>query len=159
MKKSILYLLSSAMLVSSASCVTDDEECQPTSNQHINKVKQKGEPQFKLYFLNNQNVDLDLYVKDPLENIISSKDQKSLTGGIVDLEYSGFAEVENIYWPMGDFAPKGTYHYWVKHNKISNHYSTNSDFILQVIHDGEIVAIEKGSLDYGTSSVFIYHHF
>lgn len=109
-----------------------------------------GNPRFNLQFTNEQNVDLDLYVKTPSGAIIYYGNKQD-EGGELDVDCLCGAcpngPSENIYWVPGT-APSGTYQFYVKYySSCSGASSPSSDFTLRVVNNNTVIKTYTGTLN------------
>lgn len=148
--KSLLLL---AIIVCSSivhSCKKDDTSEEPEL------VGQDGNPRFNLRFNNEENVDLDLYVKTPNGSIIYYNNKYG-EGGELDVDcLCGGCELgpnENIFWENGT-APSGKYEYWVDFYSNCSDESATSEFTIRVIRNGRVLTTKSGSLSSGQSTVW-----
>ena len=152
-----LFLVSSCLLIN-LSCEPDCEgdECEPQIEG------QPGNPRFNLQFTNHENVDLDLYVEDPLGNIIYYGNPWTDTGGSLDLDClcgdCPDGPNENIFWPIDGSAPAGTYKYWVNYYSDCGNFGAISNFTVRVLQNNTIVETKSGSLSSGSSATWTYTH-
>ena len=108
-----------------------------------------GNPRFNLQFTNEENVDLDLYVKTPNGTIIYWNNSSG-QGGELDVDCNCFGcstgPNENIYWVPGT-APTGTYQFWVKYfDKCGTGSNATSDYTLRVINGNNVLESYTGTL-------------
>jgi uncharacterized protein YfaP (DUF2135 family) len=141
------------------SCKSDEPK--PDANKGL--VGEKGNPRFNLVFNNETNVDLDLYVQDPLGNIIYWSVPSSPSGGELDVDcFCGSCPqgpTENIFWPVGDnTAPKGTYSYQVSYFEGCSGAGASSNFTLKVLSGNTLIETQTGTLSSGSSPVYTYTH-
>lgn len=150
-----------AMVILSA-CPGPEPEPGPETDPRDQIVGQKGNPQFNLQFTNEAQADLDLYVEDPQGNIINWSNIYSATGGQLDIDClcdgCPNGPTENIFWPLDDSAPKGTYRYWVNYFGSCDVSNASSSFTVRVLKNGSIVDTKTGSLTAGSSTVWTYVH-
>jgi uncharacterized protein YfaP (DUF2135 family) len=142
-----------ASLVALAACQKD--QIDPFTGQ-------PGNPRFNLRFDNEDNVDLDLYVRDPRGNVISYANPRSFTGGQLDVDClcgdCPQGPTENIFWPLDNSAPKGIYTYWVQYFGACNNDRASSNYTLTVTYgpDSDIKGEQKGTLSSGFSARWTY---
>lgn len=154
----LVVFLSMSMVL--FSCIKDDEEDEIIPSETENLVGQEGNPRFNLVFTNQQNVDLDLYVKAPNGTIVSYLNP-SAAGGTLDVDClcNGCPQGpnENIFWQSGT-APTGTYQYWVKYyGSCGGTTGQSSSYTLKVTRNGQILATKTGTLSSGQQSVTFSH--
>lgn len=156
---SSILLLFVALIIS---CKNDEPK--PDANKGL--VGQKGNPRFNLVFTNEENADLDLFVTDPLGNTIYWDSQSSPTGGELDVDCTNCVGCpqgpsENIFWPVDDSAPKGTYTYWVQYyfSSVSPCNTTgSSQFTVKVLSGNTLKETRTGSLSSGRTVMWTYEH-
>jgi len=123
---------------------------------------QPGNPRFNLLFDNEENVDLDLYVRDPRGNVISFRNKVSPTGGQLDVDClcdnCPQGPSENIFWPLDNSAPKGIYTYWVEYYSSCSRTRESSNYTVTATYgsDSEIKAQHKGALSSGSTTRWTY---
>lgn len=151
-KSKLLIILLSLSLFSLASCGifgSDDDD-----DGAADIVGSIGNPQFNLVFDNENNVDMDLYVRDPNGETIYFANSRSASGGELDVDCQCVScpngPNENIFWETGS-APSGTYTYWVDYFGSCSGGSASSSYTLRVLQNGQIVETKTGSLSSGES--------
>lgn len=139
------------------SCSSDDDSSSDNNTEEL--VGQDGNPRFNLTFTNEQNVDLDLYVKTPSGSVISYANTTA-DGGELDVDCLCFGcaqgPTENIFWQDGT-APSGQYEYWVDYFGSCSGSSASSDFTLRVIRNGTVLETRTGTLSNGQSTTWIHN--
>lgn len=152
MKKMYSLLLLTLLGLFTLSCDKDDDGGD-TSEELIG---QPGNPRFNLQFTNEENVDLDLYVRTPNGAVIYYGNQNSDGGSLdVDCRCSACPQGpnENIYWENGT-APTGEYEYWVEYYGSCTGDSPSSSFTLRVLRNSTVEATHTGSLTSGETQVW-----
>lgn len=104
-----------------------------------------GNPRFNLKFDNELEVDLDLHVLTPLGEHIYFGDPYSSSGGALDIDCICACPDENIFFPLDDSAPKGTYKYWVNFYDDCS-FGSISNFTVRVIKGNRIITTKEGTL-------------
>ncbi len=85
----------------------------------VNRAVEGGYGEIQVTLTWDSSADIDLYVKDPLEELIWFDNKTSASGGRLDIDDTNGYGPENIFWERNS-APSGTYQVFVKH------YSGNS---------------------------------
>lgn len=151
-KKVLLVVFALALAVS---CSKKDDE---TSDDEIELVGEDGDPRFNLKFTNEENVDLDLYVKTPNGTVISYLNS-SANGGKLDVDClcddCPQGPSENIFWEMGT-APSGQYEYWVEYYGSCTGVSASSNFTIRVTRNGTVLSTNTGTLNSGKSTTWTH---
>ncbi len=161
-KKIILIAFLMPMLAFVINSCNKDEDPPVYVPPAVVLVGQDGNPRFNLQFTNEQNVDLDLYVKTPAGNIINYSNPTA-DGGSLDVDClcgdCGQGPNENIFWENGT-AENGTYTYWVDYySDCGGTASTSSNFTLRVVKNGVVLETKTGTLSAeGTSTQFTFNH-
>ena len=122
-----------------------------------------GNPRFNLQFDNEQNVDLDLYVRTPLGDVIFYGSPFSATSmGQLDVDClcgsCPNGPNENIFFPLDGSSPKGTYEYWVDYYSACNAGGAESNYTLRLLRVNTVLRTHRGSLTSGESEIFTYEH-
>jgi uncharacterized protein YfaP (DUF2135 family) len=145
MKKKSIYLLLTlfvGIFVGLDAC--KKTEVEPTL------VGQPGDPRFNLVFTNPENVDMDLHVIDPKGEEVYYAHKKGSNGVELDIDCKCNScpngPNENIYWPQGGAAPKGTYKVWVEYYDRCGSGSPSSDFTIRVAINEKVKATYTGTL-------------
>ncbi len=105
-----------------AGVTTDEGGCTPGAPEQLNGIDdncngqvdegfvQSGDVQITLHWATG--ADMDLYVTDPFNEVLSFSNTSSNSGGSLDRDARGTCTDgqtgENVYWPAGQ-APRGTY--------------------------------------------------
>jgi uncharacterized protein YfaP (DUF2135 family) len=159
--KKLIYLPFVAILsvFTLISCGDDDEDDPVTTPADENEfVGQDGNPRFNLQFNNEDNVDLDLYVKTPDGNTLFYGN-RSVEGGELDVDCLCSScpqgPNENIFWEDGT-APSGEFEYWVQYYSNCGSSGASSDFELRVIRNGSVLVNRTGTLSEGSSTVWTH---
>jgi uncharacterized protein YfaP (DUF2135 family) len=155
MKKVIIYSVAFLLaLVSIEAC--KKTEVEPTL------VGQPGDPRFNLVFNNQQNVDLDLHVIDPKGEEIYYYHKKGANGVTLDVDClcgdCPNGPNENIFWPQGGSAPKGTYKFWVEYYETCRGASgtQNSEYTIRVAINEKVKATYTGTMTSGIRKSLVY---
>jgi len=123
-------------------------------------VGSPGNPRFNLQFTNEENVDLDLYVRTPSGRTIYFGNT-SADGGALDVDClcsdCPNGPNENIFWPEDDSAPKGTYEVWVEYFGSCSEPSS-SNFTLRIINNRRIINTYTGTLNTQNNKSNIYEY-
>lgn len=140
-------------------CTKDKCESQGYDDKPL--IGQSGTPRFNLNFSNEHSVDLDLYVQDPTNEIISFKNPKARSGGQLDVECicGGCPQGgnENIFWPKEKVAPKGLYKFWVEYyDRCGTSDFSGTQYTIRVTDSQGIVSTQTGLLSSGRSPVWTY---
>ncbi len=158
-------MLAALMSFSMTSCELLTETEEQDTAEYL--AGQAGNPRFNLTFDNQRNADLDLYVEDPQGSVIYYGRTYSPSGGRldVDCECSSCPQgpSENIFWPLDNSAPKGTYTFWVEYYEAcSSTAGAESNFQVYVTNgsNSKIVAKRSGKLSPTNvkSTVWTYDH-
>lgn len=154
LKKNFLFVLAiTVCCVFVNSCKDDDD---PIEEEIL--VGQDGNPRFNLKFTNEENVDLDLYVKSPNGTVISYLN-KYADGGELDVDCLCFdcpqGPSENIFWENGT-APTGQYEYWVEYYGNCSGASASSNFTIKVTRNGSVLTTKTGTLSSGQSTTWTH---
>jgi len=152
LKKLLLLVFGLTLVVS---CSKKDD---PVRDEEEILVGQDGNPRFNLQFTNEENVDLDLYVKTPNGNIISYSNTFA-DGGQLDVDclcsVCPQGPSENIFWENGT-APTGQYEYWVDYYDSCSGATASSDFIIRVTRNGTVLETKTGTLNSGQSTTWVH---
>ncbi|MEX2349253.1 MAG: hypothetical protein WD554_00085 [Flavobacteriaceae bacterium] len=152
MKKMYSLLLLAFLGLFTISCDKDDDGGDTSEEL----VGQPGNPRFNLQFTNEENVDLDLYVRTPNGAVIYYGNQNA-DGGSLDVDcLCGVCPQgpnENIYWENGT-APTGEYEYWVEYYGSCTGDSPSSSFTLRVLRNSTVEATHTGSLTSGQTQTW-----
>lgn len=158
-KSMLSCLVATSALIFFSACEPDDPNPDVPANPIVG---QQGNPQFNLHFTNEAQVDMDLYVEDPQGSIIYYANVSSASGGQLDVDclcsVCPNGPNENIFWPLDDSAPKGTYRYWVEYFGSCDGSNASSTYTVRVIRNGSIVNTEIGTLSAGSTPVWTYVH-
>lgn len=121
------------------SCSSNDDS--DSGNNNGNLVGATGNPRFNLQFTNENNVDLDLYVRTPSGAVIYYGNPTA-DGGTLDVDcYCSSCPQgpnENIFWQNGT-APSGTYEYWVDYFGSCGGGNASSDYIIRVLRNNTVL--------------------
>ena len=150
-----LTLLSLAGTAALSGCSDKKEEAAPQL------AGTPGNPRFNLQFTNDEEVDLDLYVKTPNGAVIYYGNREE-QGGELDVDCRCSAcpngPNENIYWVPGT-APSGTYQFYVKYySSCGGASSPSSTFTLRVVNNNTILKTYTGTLDANNRQSQTYSH-
>jgi uncharacterized protein YfaP (DUF2135 family) len=148
-----LTLLSLAGPTLLLGCKDDKEEAPPQL------AGTPGNPRFNLQFTNDEDVDLDLYVKTPSGAVIYYGNRED-EGGELDVDCRCSAcpngPNENIFWVPGT-APSGTYQFYVKYySSCGGANNPSSDFTLRVVNNNTILKTYTGTLNENTTQSQMY---
>lgn len=154
LKKNFLLVLAlTVCCVFMNSCGDDDDE--PIEEV---LVGQDGNPRFNLKFTNEENVDLDLYVKTP-NGIVLSYSNAFADGGELDVDClcsnCPQGPSENIFWEIGT-APEGQFEYWVEYYGNCSGASASSNFVITVTRNGTVLTRKTGTLSSGKSTTWTH---
>lgn len=122
-----------------------------------------GNPRFNLQFDNEVNVDLDLYVRTPLGDVIYYANAFS-SNSLGELDVDCLCNScpngpnENIFFPLDGSSPKGTYEYWVEYFKHCNEADAPSNYKVYVLRVNAIIKTHEGTLTSGKSDTWTYVH-
>lgn len=156
MKKFYLLLMAMTLGLFTFSCSSDDDS---GGGDDEELVGAPGNPRFNLQFTNEENVDLDLYVKTP-NGVTIYYANAAADGGTLDVDcLCGVCPQgpnENIFWENGT-APTGTYEYWVDYFGSCGSGTPSSSFTLRVLKNSEVVATRTGTLSEGQSTVWTHN--
>jgi uncharacterized protein YfaP (DUF2135 family) len=156
MKKVIIYSVAFLLAVVSI------ESCKKTEVVEPTLVGQPGDPRFNLVFNNQQNVDLDLHVIDPKGEEIYYYRKKGSNGVTLDVDClcgdCPNGPNENIFWPAGGTAPKGTYKFWVEYYETCRGASgtQNSEYTIRVAINEKVKATYTGTMTSGIRKSLVY---
>ncbi len=147
------------LLLSLNSCCKNHGDILPD----LDFVGNPGNPRFNLQFDNEINVDLDLYVRTPLGDVISYQNTySSLSEGQLDIDClcsnCPNGPNENIFFPLDGSSPKGIYEYWVDFYGDCNGPEVESNFTLRLIKINTILRTHEGKLSSGISEIWKYEH-
>ena len=143
MKKVIIYSVAFLLAVGGL------EACKKTEVEPT-LIGQPGDPRFNLVFTNPNNVDMDLHVINPKGEEIYYARKKGSNGVELDIDCKCSncpnGPNENIFWPQGGNAPKGTYKFWVEYYETCGSGTQSSDFTIRVAINEKVKATYTGTL-------------
>lgn len=105
-------------------------------------VGNTGNPRFNLQFTNPDNVDLDLYVKDPNGEVIYYNNKTAyLSQGQLDVDClcdkCPQGPNENIFWPLNMQSPTGKYEFWINYYGFCRQAGEPSSYTVRVTNDSK----------------------
>lgn len=154
------FLLKTIQLLSFCLLIFGTYNCKKKDPEPV-LVGSPGNPRFNLQFDNEENVDLDLYVRDPTGETIYYSNTWSYSGGELDVDClcddCPRGPNENIFWPEDNSAPKGIYTFWVDYYDYCGSSSNRtSSYTVRVTNNKKLIATYTGSLSGGESQRWTY---